>query len=50
MIDFASALAQPGDPQWLAPMFDSGDHLHPDAAGYRAMARAVSLAMLLRAA
>jgi lysophospholipase L1-like esterase len=50
VIDFASALAQPGHPQRLAPTFDSGDHLHPDAAGYRAMARAVSLAMLLRAA
>ena len=50
VIDFASAVAQPGDPEQLAPAFDSGDHLHPDAAGYRAMARAVDLAALLRAA
>ena len=50
VIDFASALAQPGHPQRLAPALDSGDHLHPDAAGYRAMARVVRLAMLLRAA
>ncbi len=50
VIDFAAAVAQPGDPEQLAPAFDSGDHLHPDAAGYRAMARAVDLAALLRAA
>jgi lysophospholipase L1-like esterase len=41
-------LAEPGDPAQLAPAYDSGDHLHPDAAGYRAMARAVNLGTLLR--
>ena len=50
VIDFASAVAEPGDPEQLTPAFDSGDHLHPDAAGYRAMARAVDLSALLRAA
>ena len=50
VIDFAAAVAEPGDPQQLAPAFDSGDHLHPNAAGYRAMARAVDLSALLRAA
>ncbi|HEX3688352.1 MAG TPA: SGNH/GDSL hydrolase family protein [Solirubrobacteraceae bacterium] len=49
VIDFAAAVAQPGDPEQLAPPFDSGDHLHPNAAGYRAMARAVNLAALVRA-
>jgi lysophospholipase L1-like esterase len=49
VIDFAAAVTDPGHPQRLAPVFDSGDHLHPDAAGYRAMARAVDLAALLRA-
>ena len=49
VIDFASALADPLDPARLAPAYDSGDHLHPNAAGYRAMAGAVSLPMLLRA-
>ena len=48
MIDFADVVAEPGDPEQLAPAFDSGDHLHPDAAGYRAMARAVDLAALVR--
>jgi lysophospholipase L1-like esterase len=50
VIDFARALADPGDPLRLRPAYDSGDHLHPDAAGYRAMARAVDLVALLRAA
>jgi len=48
VIDFATAVAEPGDPEQLAPAYDSGDHLHPNAAGYRAMARAVDLATLLR--
>jgi lysophospholipase L1-like esterase len=48
VIDFAEVLAEPGDPEQLAPAFDSGDHLHPDAAGYRAMARVVDLATLVR--
>jgi lysophospholipase L1-like esterase len=47
VFDFAAAVAKPGDPEQLAPAFDSGDHLHPNAAGYRAMARAVGLAALL---
>ena len=49
VFDFATALAEPGDPEQLAPVYDSGDHLHPDAAGYRVIARAVNLGMLLRA-
>jgi lysophospholipase L1-like esterase len=48
VIDFAKALADPGHPLRMAPALDSGDHLHPDGAGYRAMAAAVNLGMLLR--
>ena len=47
VIDFARAVADPGHPERLAPAYDSGDHLHPNAAGYRAMADAINLAMLL---
>jgi lysophospholipase L1-like esterase len=47
VIDFARAVADPGHPERLAPEYDSGDHLHPNAAGYRAMARAIDLGMLL---
>jgi lysophospholipase L1-like esterase len=48
VIDFAKVLADPRDPQFIAPRYDSGDHLHPDDAGYQAMADAVDLAMLVR--
>jgi lysophospholipase L1-like esterase len=50
VIDFATALADPSNPDRLNPAYDSGDHLHPNAAGYRAMAGAVNLAMLTAAA
>ena len=44
--DFASVVADPADPQQLNPAYDSGDHLHPNDAGYRALAYAVNLADL----
>ncbi|HWD74755.1 MAG TPA: SGNH/GDSL hydrolase family protein [Solirubrobacteraceae bacterium] len=47
VIDFARAVADPAHPEQLRPGYDSGDHLHPNAAGYQAMANAISLAMLL---
>ncbi|MCX3060121.1 SGNH/GDSL hydrolase family protein [Streptomyces beihaiensis] len=37
-VDFDKALRDPYDPHRLRPRFDSGDHLHPSDAGYRAMA------------
>lgn len=41
-VDTAAALADPADPNRLAPAFDSGDHLHPNDAGYAALAAAVA--------
>jgi lysophospholipase L1-like esterase len=49
VLDFARVLADPLDPLRLNPAYDSGDHLHPNDAGYRAMAAAVNLRMLLAA-
>jgi lysophospholipase L1-like esterase len=46
VIDFASAVASPSDPQTMNPAYDSGDHLHPNDAGYQAMANAVKLSQL----
>jgi lysophospholipase L1-like esterase len=46
VVDFHAALRDPGDPDQLRPEFDSGDHLHPSAAGYQAMADAVDLGLL----
>jgi lysophospholipase L1-like esterase len=50
VIDFASAVADPHDPARFTPAYDSGDHLHPNDQGYRAMADVVSLPMLLHSA
>ncbi|MFF2392494.1 hypothetical protein [Nocardia sp. NPDC058114] len=40
-------LANPGDPEGLNPAFDSGDHKHPNDAGYREMAAAVARTPLI---
>ncbi|TDD42393.1 SGNH/GDSL hydrolase family protein [Nonomuraea terrae] len=45
VIDFAAAVADPADPQALDPAYDRGDHLHPNAAGFAAMAQAVDLSL-----
>lgn len=46
VVDFDKALRDPEDSSRLRPAYDSGDHLHPNSAGYRAMARAVRLGRL----
>ena len=40
-VDFDKALCDPENPTAFLPHYDSGDHLHPSAAGYIAMADAV---------
>lgn len=45
--DFAGAIADPGNPAEIIPAYDSGDHLHPNDAGYQAMADAVNLKALI---
>ena len=41
VIDFDQVLRDPAHPARLLPGYDSGDHLHPNDAGYVAMADAV---------
>jgi len=48
VIDFDKVLRDSADPLRLNPLYDSGDHLHPNDAGYQAMADAINLALLLR--
>jgi lysophospholipase L1-like esterase len=48
VIDFAKAVADPADPQMLDPAYDSGDHIHPNDAGYLTMANAINLTMVRR--
>lgn len=45
VIDFDSLLRDPQHPDKLLPRYDSGDHLHPSPAGYKAMAEGVPLAL-----
>lgn len=44
VIDFDAILRDPAHPTRLLPRFSSPDHLHPNDAGYRALADAMNLA------
>jgi lysophospholipase L1-like esterase len=46
VIDFDALAADPANPEHIKAEFDSGDHLHPNDAGYEAMANAVDLELL----
>jgi lysophospholipase L1-like esterase len=46
VIDFEKALQDPEHPAQLLAAYDSGDHLHPNGAGYQAMADAIDLQQL----
>jgi len=45
VIDFDQATRDPANPLAYRPEFDSGDHLHPNDAGYQAMANAIDLSL-----
>jgi lysophospholipase L1-like esterase len=46
VVDFDKVMQDPSNPAALNPSYDSGDHLHPNAAGMQAMANAVNLQLL----
>jgi lysophospholipase L1-like esterase len=43
VIDFDAVVRDPANPRRIKPEFDPGDHLHPNDAGYKAMAGAIDL-------
>ena len=43
VIDFDQVTRDPASPTTFLPAYDSGDHLHPGDAGYKAMGEAVDL-------
>jgi lysophospholipase L1-like esterase len=43
VVDVDRVLRDPSHPTRLLPLYDSGDHLHPNATGGRAIARAIDL-------
>ncbi len=45
VVDFDAATRDPNSPKRFKPEFDPGDHLHPNDAGYKAMAEAVDLSI-----
>ena len=48
MIDFDAVVCDPDHPTRLLPKFASKDHLHPNDAGYKAMADSIDLALFGR--
>ena len=45
VVDFDKATQDPQNPSQFLPAYDSGDHLHPGDAGYKAMGAAVDLSL-----
>jgi len=48
VVDFEKATRDADDPKKLRADFDPGDHLHPNDAGYQAMADAIDLAVFTK--
>ncbi|KAF7325686.1 Extracellular GDSL-like lipase/acylhydrolase [Mycena kentingensis (nom. inval.)] len=48
VVDFDKVVVDPSIPSQLAPQFDSGDFLHPNVAGYAAMAASFPLELFER--
>ena len=45
VIDFDKVIRDPNNPSKILPAYDSGDNLHPNDAGYKAMADAINLSL-----
>ncbi|HEV7650880.1 MAG TPA: GDSL-type esterase/lipase family protein [Actinophytocola sp.] len=48
VVDFDKILRDPADPTKLKAEFDSGDHIHPNDPGSKAMAEAIPLNLIVR--
>ena len=46
IVDFDAVVRDPAHPERMIAAYDSGDHLHPSAAGYKVMADAIKLEAL----
>ncbi len=43
VLDFDALLKDPTNPNLINPLYDSGDHIHPNPAGYAVMGNAINL-------
>ena len=50
VVDFEAATRDPSQPGRLLPAFNPGDHLHPNDAGYQAMAEVIDLGLFKKPA
>jgi lysophospholipase L1-like esterase len=48
VIDFDQITRDPAHPEALLPSYDSGDHLHPNDAGYKAMGDSIDLKLFTK--
>ncbi len=48
VVDFEAATRDSANPKVIRAAFDPGDHLHPNDAGYEAMANAVDLSIFTK--
>jgi len=48
VIDFDQVTRDPAHPEALLPAYDSGDHLHPNDAGYKAMGESIDLKLFAK--
>jgi lysophospholipase L1-like esterase len=46
VIDFDAVVRDPANPKQMVPAYDKGDNLHPNDAGYKAMAESIDLNLL----
>ena len=46
VIDFDAVVRDPANPKHILAQYDHGDHLHPNDAGYKAMAELIDLKLL----
>jgi lysophospholipase L1-like esterase len=46
VVDFAAAVADPSNPLTFRPGYNDYDHLHPNDAGYQALANAIDLSLI----
>ncbi len=48
VVDFDKTTQDPANPTHFNPLYDSGDHLHPKDAGYKAMADSIDLSLFAK--